>query len=35
VLLSDISKAKAELNWSPKLTLKDIIASSWQGIDNS
>ena len=35
VLLSDISKAKTELNWSPKFTLKDIIASSWQGIGNS
>ena len=35
VLLSDISKAKSELNWSPKFTLKDIIASSWQGIGNS
>ena len=35
VLLSDISKAKTELNWNPKFTLKDIIATSWQGIGNS
>jgi len=34
VLLADISKAKAELNWSPRFTLKDIITSSWQGLNN-
>ena len=35
VLLADISKAKDELNWSPKFTLKDILTSSWQGLGNS
>jgi UDP-glucose 4-epimerase len=35
VLLADISKAKNELNWSPKFTLRDIISSSWQGLGNT
>ena len=35
VLLADIKKAKTELNWQPQFTLKDIIASSWQGISGS
>jgi UDP-glucose 4-epimerase len=35
VLLADISKAKDELNWSPKLTLKDILTNSWKGLGNS
>jgi len=35
VLLADISKAKAELNWSPRFTLKDIVTSSWQGLNNT
>lgn len=35
VLLADIKKAKTELNWQPQFTLKDIIASSWQGINGS
>ena len=35
VLLADIKKARTELNWQPQFTLKDIIASSWQGISGS
>jgi UDP-glucose 4-epimerase len=35
VLLADIKKARTELNWKPQFTLKDIIASSWQGISGS
>jgi UDP-glucose 4-epimerase len=35
VLLADIGKAGAELNWQPQFTLKDIVASSWQGIGGS
>jgi len=35
VLLADISKAGTELNWHPQFTLKDIVASSWQGIGGS
>jgi UDP-glucose 4-epimerase len=35
VLLADIEKAGAELNWQPQFTLKDIVASSWQGIGGS
>jgi UDP-glucose 4-epimerase len=35
VLLADISKAKAELHWSPRFTLKDILTSSWQGLNNT
>lgn len=35
ILLADIDKAKVELNWSPKFTLRDIVESSWQGLGNS
>jgi UDP-glucose 4-epimerase len=35
VLLADIEKAGTELNWQPQFTLKDIVASSWQGIGGS
>jgi len=35
VLLADIGKAGAELNWQPQFPLKDIVASSWQGIGGS
>jgi UDP-glucose 4-epimerase len=33
--LADIKKARTELSWQPQFTLKDIIASSWQGISGS
>ena len=35
VLLADIEKAGTELNWQPQFTLKDIVASSWQGSGGS
>jgi UDP-glucose 4-epimerase len=35
VLLADIEKAGTELNWRPQFTLKDIVASSWQGVSGS
>ena len=35
ILLADIDKAKVQLNWSPKFTLRDIVESSWQGLGNS
>jgi len=35
VLLADIEKAGTELNWQPQFTLKDIVASSWQGVSGS
>ena len=35
VLLAEIEKAGTELNWQPQFTLKDIVASSWQGIGGS
>jgi UDP-glucose 4-epimerase len=35
VLLADIEKAGTDLNWQPQFTLKDIVASSWQGIGGS
>ena len=31
----DATKIKRELNWQPQFTLKDIVASSWQGIGGS